>query len=200
MKLTRCCFWSLAVLMASIVLQCVYVNHVEKTVLEDMGNAQFITLKDGRRLAYLISGNPESKNSIIYHHGFPGSRLEGEIESTIHKNTQNLPDLKTITIDRPGYGRSDYQDNRKVIDINADILELADQLNIDKFIVMGISGGGPYGLASSFLPKERCLASIIVSGVGAIDQVPNASVGMLFMNKLLFNIPDFFAPILSFFF
>ena len=55
---------------------------------------------------------------------------------------------------------------------------MANKLNIEKFMVLGISGGGPYATAATLLPKERCLAVINISGIGALDQVKNPLEGM----------------------
>lgn len=45
--------------------------------------------------------------------------------------------------DRPGMGESGYRSNRKWLDYPNDITELASHLDITKFGIIGVSGGGP---------------------------------------------------------
>jgi len=45
-------------------------------------------------------------------------------------------------MDRPGFGLSDYKEDRTLLGWPNDVQELADYLKIEKFAVMGCSGGG----------------------------------------------------------
>lgn len=104
----------------------------------------FITLRDGRRLAYSEYGDPEGK-PIFYFHGFPGSHHEVEYLGT----AIGALHLRIIAPDRPGFGVSDFQPGRKFGDWPSDVIELADALGIKEFAVLGASGGGPYVLAGN---------------------------------------------------
>lgn len=55
-------------------------------------------------------------------------------------------DARCVTLDRPGLGLSTFQPNRRIVDFPADVLAVADHLKVDKFHVVGISGGAPYAL------------------------------------------------------
>jgi pimeloyl-ACP methyl ester carboxylesterase len=48
-----------------------------------------------------------------------------------------------VTIDRPGYGRSDHQPGRTVLDWPTDVQELAETLGLARFAVVAHSSGGP---------------------------------------------------------
>ena len=48
----------------------------------------------------------------------------------------------------------------------ADVMELADNLQLDRFSVVGFSGGGPYALACASKIPHRLIACGIVAGVG----------------------------------
>jgi pimeloyl-ACP methyl ester carboxylesterase len=63
-------------------------------------------------------------------------------------------DVLAVTYDRPGYGRSDPQPDRRVLDAAADVAALVDHLQLETFVVMGVSGGGPHTLACTYaLPR-----------------------------------------------
>jgi pimeloyl-ACP methyl ester carboxylesterase len=124
---------------------------------------QRIQLKDGRSLGYVDYGNPDGK-PIFCFHGFFGSRLDW----TYFDDACRFEDLnaRIIVADRPGMGLSDFKPKRKLLDWPNDVVELADSLKLDRFGVMGISGGGPYAVACAYKIPERLTATAIVSGMG----------------------------------
>ena len=63
--------------------------------------------------------------------------------------------IQLISFDRPGYGESDRLEARRVADAAADVLTIADAYGLDKFAVVGRSGGGPHALACAALVPER---------------------------------------------
>ena len=69
-----------------------------------------LTLGDGRRLGCAEFGDPEGTPGF-YFHGHPGSRLEAQLAD------QAAWDLgvRIIALDRPGYGRSDFQRRHRII-------------------------------------------------------------------------------------
>lgn len=74
--------------------------------------------------------------------------------------------VRLICIDRPGYGLSDFQPNRRLLDWPVDVGELADALGIARFNLLGFSAGGPYALACAHLIPERLIQ------VGIADSAP----------------------------
>ena len=93
-----------------------------------------VSLPDGRNLVYLIVG--EGKPAL-YFHGLPGSRLDVLLQKGFSSKH-----LQMIGVDRPGFGLSTFAPNRRVSDFAADIGFLANHLGIDKFALLGVSGGG----------------------------------------------------------
>jgi pimeloyl-ACP methyl ester carboxylesterase len=124
---------------------------------------QQLKLHDGRMLGYAEYGAPEGV-PVFYFHGFPGSRLDyflfDDGEAAREANA------RIIAADRPGYGLSSFQRGRRILDWPADVTALADALRIDRFAVLGISGGGPYAAACAFRLPQRLTAAGIVSGMG----------------------------------
>ncbi|MGC1951244.1 MAG: alpha/beta hydrolase [Gammaproteobacteria bacterium] len=122
-----------------------------------------LRLADGRLLGYAEYGDPVG-TPIFYCHGFPASRLEGSLLDTTAKRLG----ARIVAADRPGHGLSDFQPGRRLIDWSDDVIGLADKLGIDRFAVLGISGGGPYTLACAGKAPQRVAAAAIVCGLGPV--------------------------------
>ncbi len=140
-----------------------------------------LRLTDGRLLGYGEYGDPEGK-PLFFFHGMPGSRLEAQLG---HEAANELG-VRLIAPERPGYGLSDFKARRTFLDWPQDVVELADALNVERFAVGGVSGGGPYVAACAFKIPERLTAAGIVSGVGPF-QAPGATGGMSRQNRLIFG-------------
>src|SRR5215472_11428558 len=89
-----------------------------------------ISLRDGRALGYAEYGDPGGK-SIFFFHGLPGSRRQRHPDDSIAIELG----AHIIAIDRPGYGLSDFQKGRTLLDWPGDVAQLADALKIDQFAV-----------------------------------------------------------------
>ncbi|RYP44844.1 hypothetical protein DL768_008743 [Monosporascus sp. mg162] len=124
--------------------------------------AQRLTLPDERTLSYAVYGDPDASTVVFHHHGFPGSRDE----ALMFDEAAQRHKIRLIATDRPGMGFSTYQPNRRLLDWPPDLLALADHLKIEKFGVVGVSGGAPYVFACwKQLPRSRCVAAAIVGGL-----------------------------------
>ena len=134
-------------------------------MVTDRTNQQ-IKLKDGRLLGYAEYGAPEGK-PIFYFHGFPSSRLDWLLSDS----DDSAAELNTriIAIDRPGYGLSDFKRGREILDWPDDVIELADALQVDRFAVLGFSGGGPYAAVCAFKISGRLTTTAIVCGMGPAE-------------------------------
>jgi pimeloyl-ACP methyl ester carboxylesterase len=131
----------------------------------DRSNKQ-IKLKDGRMLGYDEYGAPDGK-PVLYFHGHPGSRLEWPVwDSDDYATKLNT---RIIAVDRPGTGLSDFKRGRKILDWPDDVIELANVLQVDRFAVLGISGGGPYAAACVYKISGRVTATAIVESMGPAE-------------------------------
>mmetsp|Transcript_16345 Transcript_16345/g.27177 ORF Transcript_16345/g.27177 Transcript_16345/m.27177 type:complete len:322 (-) Transcript_16345:83-1048(-) len=125
---------------------------------------QLFTLTDGRRLGYSEYGTSDG-TPVFYFHGFPGSRISWPAFD--HDDIATKMNVRIIAVDRPGYGISDaVKHGRTLLEWPDDVIELADSLSLDKFAVLGISGGGPYALSCAFKIPERLTKTVVVSGMG----------------------------------
>jgi pimeloyl-ACP methyl ester carboxylesterase len=121
-----------------------------------------VILGDGRRLSYDDVGDP-SGAPVVYLHGCPDCRLTRHPDDGLATRAG----VRLIAVDRPGYGASDADDNGDENALAADVVALADALDIDRFAVLGWSSGGPGALALAARHPER----VAVAGVAA-GQVP----------------------------
>jgi pimeloyl-ACP methyl ester carboxylesterase len=55
------------------------------------------------------------------------------------------------------------------LDWLGDVTELADALRVDRFAVLGWSGGGPYSAVCAFKIPERLTATAIICGIGSTE-------------------------------
>ncbi|MFC2000902.1 alpha/beta fold hydrolase [Chloroflexota bacterium] len=111
----------------------------------------------------------------MYFHGFPGSCLDYTFSDAAGSATKL--DVRIIAVDRPGMGLADFQRGREILDWPDDVVELADKLQLDRFAVLGISGGGPYAASCAYKIPERLTTTAIVCGMGPLE-APRIKEGM----------------------
>jgi len=124
---------------------------------------QTMTLDDGRILGYAQSGDANGIPLFLLH-GLNSSRLE----VCIAEKAMSKAGIRCIGIDRPGIGLSSFQKNRTVLDFVDDVEALAEHLNIEKFLLIGVSAGTPYALACSYKIPHKIIACGIISGVAPV--------------------------------
>jgi len=99
--------------------------------------------------------------AVFWHHGTPNI---GAPPEPLFAAAEDLR-IRWVSYDRPGYGGSSPHPGRDVASAAADVSSIADALGIDRFAVMGHSGGGPHALACGALLEERVLGVIVGSGL-----------------------------------
>ena len=125
-----------------------------------------IILKDGRRLGYQEYGHPEGY-PVLYFHGLPSSRFEGSVTDAAARKRH----VRILSIERPSFGISTFQNNRHVTDYPRDVKALVAHLGLDRFAIVGCSGGGPYALACAHLLPHGMVSSVgLLSSCGPCDQ------------------------------
>ena len=117
-----------------------------------------LRLDDGRQLGYAEYGDPRGK-TLFYFNGTPGSRIEARLADVVAESAG----IRLIGTDRPGYGLSDFKPGRRFTDWPDDVVELAQALHIERFGVLGFSGGGPHVAACALRIPQRLTVAAIVS-------------------------------------
>jgi pimeloyl-ACP methyl ester carboxylesterase len=128
-----------------------------------------IRLTDGRRLGYAEYGDPAGR-AVLFFHGLGTSRVicppDDELASRLG--------VRLIAVDRPGIGLSDPRPGRRLLDWPRDVAQLANQLRLDRFAIIGWSGGGPYAAACGHALADRVRVVGLVSSPAPISGVPRA--------------------------
>ncbi|MYS64084.1 MULTISPECIES: alpha/beta fold hydrolase [Streptomyces] len=109
-----------------------------------------VRTNDGRHLIAELSGDPGGRPVFLLH-GTPGSRLGPAPRGMVLYQRG----MQLIAYDRPGYGESDRLAGRSVADVAQDVLAIADDLGLERFSVVGRSGGAPHALACAALMPDR---------------------------------------------
>lgn len=136
-------------------------------------------LPGGRQVAWIELGEPAGP-VVVGVHGTPGSSRQMAFD----EKTILDAGVRLVCPDRPGYGLSTYHSGRSLADWVEDVRALADHLTIERFAVVGVSGGGPHAAACACLLSDRVGAAGLVSGVGPLDR-PGAEEGMLRFNQIM---------------
>lgn len=131
-----------------------------------------LELSDGRALGYAIWGDPQGQDVLLFH-GAPSSRMFAPDPAVTAARGVRL-----VTIDRPGYGRSDPRSGRQILDWPADVAHLADALDLQRFAVIAQSSGGPYALACALAMPERVSRVVLASCVVPLDELTPDLVGI----------------------
>jgi pimeloyl-ACP methyl ester carboxylesterase len=122
-----------------------------------------LNLPDGRSLACDVHG-PGDGYPVFYFHGAPSAR--NEVDFFGLPGIASDVGIRLIAPDRPGLGGSSFQQDRRILDWPADVVAIADYLGVERFSVLGYSGGGPYALACAQQIPERLASVVLVSSTG----------------------------------
>lgn len=133
-----------------------------------------ISLPDNRKLSYIEAGDKSGK-ALFYFHGVPSAADEWHLWGDEEK-LKSLG-IRLIAVDRPGLGLSSFQRDRSICNWSKDISDLADSLKIDKFSVLGYSGGGPYAAVCAALIPDRLISVGLVSSLVSFNN-ENLLVGI----------------------
>ncbi|CAN2212102.1 MhpC Predicted hydrolases or acyltransferases (alpha/beta hydrolase superfamily) [Candidatus Nanopelagicaceae bacterium] len=125
---------------------------------------QNFTLSDGRNLEYLTNGL-KSDSAVILHAGttqdITGWQTWLDYLASKH--------IFALSIGRSGYAGSTKKDGRITIDIAHDVAELASHLGINKFVNIGLSGGGQHAIATGL--DSRSAGVVTVGSLAPFDEM-----------------------------
>jgi pimeloyl-ACP methyl ester carboxylesterase len=122
-----------------------------------------LELGDGRTLRTYDTGagDWDDRLAIFWHHGTPNI---GAPPEPLFPIADRLG-IRWVSYDRPGYGGSTPHPDRDVASAAAYVSVVADALGVERFAVMGHSGGGSHALACAALLPERVLGAVVVAGM-----------------------------------
>ena len=117
---------------------------------------------DGRGIDYREFGDPAGAPAI-YLHGTPSSAGEGRWLGA----ASGRAGVRVVALDRPGYLGSDAHVPESLLGVAEDVLGVAKALGIDRFAVVGFSGGAGYALATAYVAPERVTVVHVGGGIGS---------------------------------
>jgi len=138
-------------------------------------------LASGRRIGYAEYGDLDGW-PVIALHGTPGSRFMFALTDSAAR----AQGLRVIAPERPGYGLSDAHHVDTLAETAGDLEALADGLGLDRFALIGVSGGGPHAVAAAALLKARILRLAPVGPVGPIAEC-GKQIRMSHLHRLIFT-------------
>jgi len=127
---------------------------------------RILTLPDGRRVACAEYGDPGGL-PVLALHGTPGSRLMFALADRAARERG----IRLIAPERPGYGLSDYRHSESLAQIAEDLSAVADLYEVERFAVIGVSGGGPYAVAAAAAMPDRISLLALVAPIGEVADV-----------------------------
>jgi pimeloyl-ACP methyl ester carboxylesterase len=125
---------------------------------------QYVPVSGGHRLAVESVGDPEGKPVFLLH-GTPGGRHGPRPRSIVLYRLG----IRLISYDRPGYPDSDRDPGRIVASAAENVRVIADYFGIDRFSVVGRSGGGPHALACAALLPDRVISAAALCSPAPYD-------------------------------
>ena len=121
-----------------------------------------LELGDGRTMHVYDTGEDGTgRLAVFWHHGTPNI---GAPPEPLFAAAEGLG-IRWVSYDRPGYGGSTPYPDRNVASAAAYVSSIADVLGINRFALMGHSGGAPHALACGALLPERVLGVVSVAGL-----------------------------------
>lgn len=122
-----------------------------------------VELPGGATLRFYDTGPGDSDGQallpVFWHHGTPNIGLPPE---PLFPAAERLG-IRWLGYDRPGYGGSARRLGRDVASAADDVARIADHLGLERFGVVGHSGGSPHALACATRLPDRVLGAVLVS-------------------------------------
>ena len=144
-----------------------------------------IKMIDGSIVGYAEYGDLNGK-PVIHFHGTPSSRFEADnpdldvIAERLH--------IRYIIPDRPGHGLSSWKPYT-ITNYPDIVARIADKLNLDRFAVIGLSGGGRFVAACTWKIPLRLTNAVIVSGTAPFD-LPGAKEALSKEDQQTYSMAD----------
>ncbi len=142
----------------------------------------FCRMPGGRKLAYSCHG-PKGGKPVFYLHSFTGCHTE----CAIFADAIERIGIRLIAPDRPGFGRSPPAPDMTFRDWPEYVMQLADELEIQRFHVLAMSGSSAYALACALAMPERICGMALVSPMGEVCTIDDVR-DMMPLNRRVLEI------------
>jgi pimeloyl-ACP methyl ester carboxylesterase len=179
-------FAILAILLAAAIRIWIFFAQWKKTTLARLRDGAQIVATSKGPIECAVSGEGPA---ILISHGVLGGYDQGlaAIASGLFGDRRH----RFIAVSRPGYLRTPPEMGKTPEEQADAFAALLDTLNIQKAILVGISGGGPASLQFALRHPDRCAALLLVSAV--TERIPQPKLGMLGLFLRVVTHTDFLA-------
>lgn len=154
-------------------------------------STRILNLADGRAVGVAEFGDPAGR-PLLALHGAPASRLMFDVADGAARRLG----LKLFAPDRAGYGQSDPDRHPTLASRTDDLVQIVEALRLQRFGIVGISGGGPYAVSlAARLGSQRVGALALISPLGPVAECTRAGcserfgIGRLHQNFFLKLLP-----------
>jgi pimeloyl-ACP methyl ester carboxylesterase len=120
-----------------------------------------VAVGSAREVGYYEYGDPDGRPVLAFH-GVPACGAG----FTFADEPGRARGLRVLAPDRPGVGLSTPVDEWDVGSYPAMVAAFADAVGIDRFGVLGYSGGGPFAVACAALLGDRVTRAAVCAGMG----------------------------------
>jgi pimeloyl-ACP methyl ester carboxylesterase len=139
-----------------------------------------LKLRSGRNLGYALYG--ARYGPAVFVLDGPGSR---GLARAAAKTAGDLG-LRLIAPDRPGFGGSTPDPERSFLSWPSDLVELADELDLERVGVLAQSGGCPYALACAYRVPGRIARVAVIGGMAPLtDRAVSAGMARQMRTTLM---------------
>ncbi len=137
--------------------------------------------RPGGRVLGVCEYGDKSGLPVLAFHGIPGTRL---MFRPTHEIAKRLG-LRIIASDRPGFGTSSPQPGRTLRDWLPEVGKILDAYGIERFGLIGVSGGSPFATATAAHFQDRVAAMVLFGPMGPIAELPGDR-GLSWLNRAFF--------------
>jgi non-heme chloroperoxidase len=128
---------------------------------------------NGRNIHFIDDGN-EGGTPVVFTGGLGTSVRVVRLLDFLESMRRDL-NLRFITVERNGFGQTAFDETLTMADYVAEVEQVLEHLNIEKFAVFGISGGGPYTAKIAESNADRLLSIHMAATSPAIGNLQRCS-------------------------
>ncbi|MFM6849667.1 MAG: alpha/beta fold hydrolase [Terrabacter sp.] len=130
-----------------------------------------VRLPDGRRLDVWQGGDLHGF-PVLFFHGTPGGRLQ----AALGDGAARRAGVRLVAFSRPGYAGSTDAPTT-LTTVADDAAHVMGELGLQTYAVMGVSGGGPYALATAVRRSDRVTGVAVVAGIAPVLELDPEAAG-----------------------
>lgn len=134
-----------------------------------IGPAVHALEEDGASPLYYIDEGEEDWTPVVFFGG-SGTSVRVFAITEFLRSLRNDLKLRVISVERNGFGRTPLIEGHSYDDYAAEVKRVLDHLSIDRPILVGISGGGPYLAATAAALGDRVASVHMLAAYSQYDE------------------------------